>query len=117
MSSLKERLCDYWEPLTGDRLDLVAEEASSLPLFLRERYAVFSTLLFGRKSFLAIEVKGWETGSPVSIRSTPTPSTRRSTGPVILVLPILPSYARNRMSCRWAYLSLSPAVRLSCPTA
>lgn len=97
MSSLKERLFDYWEPLTGDRLDLVAEEASSLPLFLRERYAVFSTLLFGRKSFLALEAKGWETGSPGEYQKHADTLHQALHGPVILVLPILPSYARNRM--------------------
>jgi len=97
MSALKERLLNYWEPLTGDRLDLVAEEPPALPLFLRERYTVFSTLLFGHKSFLALEAKGWETGSPGEYQKHADSLQQTLHSPVILVLPILPSYARNRM--------------------
>jgi len=97
MFTLKERLLNYWEPLTGDRLDLVSEKASSLPLFLRERYTVFSTLLFGSKSFLALEAKGRETGSPGEYQKHAHTLHQALHGPVILVLPILPSYARNRM--------------------
>jgi len=97
MSSLKEKLFNYWESLTGDRLDLAAKDASSLPLFLRERYTVFSTRLFGRASFLALETEGWENGSPAEYRKQAETLGGVLHEPVILVLPILPSYARNRM--------------------
>ena len=55
MTSLKDRLLNYLETLSGERLDLSTEPDSALPLFLRERYAIFSTLLFGRKALLAVE--------------------------------------------------------------
>jgi len=97
MVSLKDRLMKHLEALTGDRLDLSAKEASSLPLFLRERYAVFSARLFGRKSIIALESEGWEIGSPGEYRKHADTLSQMLNEPVVLVLPILPSYARNRM--------------------
>jgi len=64
MSSLKQRLLDYMGTITGGHLDLMPEAASALPLFLRERYGIFSTRLFGRKFLLALEAEEWEGGSP-----------------------------------------------------
>ena len=64
MASLKERLLNHLELISGERPDLAAEAGSALPLFLRERYAVFSTRLFGRKSLLAVEAEGREIRSP-----------------------------------------------------
>jgi hypothetical protein len=64
MTNFKERLLNYLETLSGERADLAAEAGSALPLFLRERNAIFSTRLFGRKSLLALEAKDWEIGSP-----------------------------------------------------
>lgn len=97
MSALKDQLLKYWESLTGDRLDLTVEKTSLLPLFLRERYGVFSTHLFGRKSLLALETAGWESGSPGEYRQHADTLKQTLHEPVILVLPALPSYARNRM--------------------
>lgn len=97
MSALKRQLLSYWETLAGDHLDLAAEDASALPLFMRERYHVFSARLFGRKSFIAIEVEGWETGSPAEYRKHADTLSQLLHEPVVLVLPLLPSYARNRM--------------------
>jgi hypothetical protein len=97
MPPLKERLLDYLETLSVERPDLAVEAASALPLFLRERYAIYSTRLFGRKSLLALEAEDWEGGSPGEYR-THSKALRAMLGePVVLVLPILPSYARNRM--------------------
>jgi len=97
MSALKKQLHSYWETLAGDRLELVAEDTPSLPLFIRDRYQVFSARLFGRKSFLAIEKEGWETGSPAEYRKHSDTLNLLLHEPVVLVLPLLPSYARNRM--------------------
>lgn len=97
MLSLKDRLMKHLEALTGDRPDLAAKEVSSLPLFLRERYAVFSALLFGRKSIVALESEGWEIGSPAEYRTHADALNKLLNEPVVLVLPNLPSYARNRM--------------------
>lgn len=97
MSSLKQRLLGYLEVFSGERLDLVAEQASALPLFLRERYAIFSTRLFGRKSLLALEAEDWESGSPGEYGKHAEALKLKLGESVVLVLPILPSYARNRM--------------------
>jgi hypothetical protein len=97
MKNLKERLLSYLETLSGTRPDLSSEKAAALPLFLRERYKVFSTRLFGRRYLLALEVEGWESGSPGEYAKQ-VESMRRTLGaPVVLVLRVLPSYARNRM--------------------
>jgi len=97
MSSLKQRLLNYLEAIAGEHLDLVAEPASALPLFLRERYAIFFTRLFGRKFLLALEAEDWESGSPGEYGKHEEALKLKLGEPVVLVLPMLPSYARNRM--------------------
>lgn len=97
MPNLKERLLAYLEALTGERPDLAAQADSALPLFLRERYAIFSTRLFGRRSLLALEKEDWKNGSPSEYGKHAEALQLKIGEPVILVLPILPSYARNRM--------------------
>src|ERR1017187_5971335 len=97
MASLKERLLNHLELLSGERPDLAAEAGSALPLFLRKRYAVFSTRLFGRKSLLAVGAEGGEIGSPGEYGKHEEVLKLKLGEPVVLVLPILPSYARNRM--------------------
>lgn len=97
MNSLKQRLISYLEAVAGDHLDLVAEPASALPLFLRERFAIFSTRLFGRRFLLALETEDWESGSPGEYAKHAETLKAKLGQPIVLVLPILPSYARNRM--------------------
>ena len=55
MKPLQQNLLDYLQTLTGAHLDLVLEEASALPLFLRTRYDLCSLKLFGRRVLLALE--------------------------------------------------------------
>src|ERR1035437_9705981 len=64
MQNLKKRLISYIEAISGEHLDLVPEKTLALPLFLRERYSVLSTRLFGQRFLLAVEKEDWETGSP-----------------------------------------------------
>jgi DNA-binding MarR family transcriptional regulator len=90
-------LLGYLETISGEHLDLVAESASAVPLFLRERYAIFSTRLFGRKFLLALEAEDWEGGSPGEYGKHRETLKLNLGENVVLVLPILPSYARNRM--------------------
>jgi DNA-binding MarR family transcriptional regulator len=97
MSSLKQRLLDYLETVAGEHLDLMPETASALPLFLRERYGIFSTRLFGRQFLLALEAEDWEVGSPGEYGKHQATLKLNLGENVVLVLPILPSYARNRM--------------------
>jgi len=61
MANLKQRLLDYLEALSGERLDLIAEADSALPLFLRERYAVSSTRLFGASLWWPLRPRGGRT--------------------------------------------------------
>ena len=97
MPTLKQRLLGHIETVAGEHLDLLPEAMAALPLFLRERFAIFSTRLFGRKFLLALEAEDWESGSPGEYGKHHE-TLRRSLGDnVVLVLPILPSYARNRM--------------------
>ncbi len=97
MSSLQQRLLIYLEAISGVHLDLVTEPASTLPLFLRERFAIFSTRLFGRKFLLALEAEGWETGSPGEYAKHAETLREKLGEAVVFVLTILPSYARKRM--------------------
>jgi len=97
MPSLKQSLLSYLEAVSGEHLDLVAESASTVPLFLRERFAIFSTRLFGRKFHLALEAEDWETGSPGEYAKHAETLKLKLGEAVVFVLPILPSYARNRM--------------------
>ncbi len=97
MANLKNSLLNYLETLSGERLDLVPASASAAPLFLRERYELFSARLFGRNVLLALESEAWESGSPAEYGKHAEALRLKLGEPVILVLPLLPSYARNRM--------------------
>ena len=97
MSTLKQRLLDYVNTIAGEHLDLMPEAAFALPLFLRERYGIFSTRFFGRRFLLALEAEDWEGGSPGEYGKHQETLKQNLGENVILVLPILPSYARNRM--------------------
>ena len=97
MSKLKEYLLNYLEMLSGERPDLAAGEAAALPLFLSERYEIFSARLFGRKFLLALEAEDWESGSPGEYAKHEEALKSKLGEPVVLVLMTLPSYARNRM--------------------
>ena len=95
MKPLRQNLLDYLQTLTGAHLDLVLEEASALPFFLRTRYDLCSLKLFGRRFLLALE-----TGAPdsPSVYEAQTATLSQRLGePVTVVLPALPSAARNRM--------------------
>jgi len=94
---LKQHLLNYLENISGERPDLVEERASALPLFLRQRYSIYSARFFGRKLLLALEGKGRETGSPAEYGKQCDALRATLGSTVVLVLPMLPSYARNRM--------------------
>lgn len=98
MEALEKRLADYLEAITGERPDLrPIERGHSLPLFLRERYALRSVSLFGRKCALALESPDWEPGSPAEYASQASRLRETLGEPVAIVIPKIPSYARNRM--------------------
>lgn len=97
MLSLKQRLLAYLEALSGERPDLVEQHVAALPLFLRQKYTVYSTRIFGRKFLLALEGENWEPGAPAEYGKQRHALGAGLGGTVVLVLPMLPSYARNRM--------------------
>jgi DNA-binding MarR family transcriptional regulator len=97
MSVIKQQLLEYLKTISGEDLDLEPEAASALPLFLRERYSIFSARLFGRTFTLALGALGQEQGSPGEYGKHQSAIKKGLGKDVVLVLPILPSYARNRM--------------------
>lgn len=97
MLPLKQRLLDYLETISGEHLDLMAEPAAAIPLFLRERYVIYSTRLFGRRFLLALETEDWERGSPAEYGKHAEGLEQKLAEPIVLVLAMQPSYARNRM--------------------
>src|SRR5690349_20266787 len=95
--ALKERVSAYLEAVAGERPDLVEEHLSALPLFLRQRYAIYSARLLGRRFLLALEGQDWEPGSRAEYGKQWQGPGAKFGPTVVLVLPRLPSYARNRM--------------------
>ena len=97
MNFLKQRLLDYLETVSGERPELLAEKASGLPLFLRERYQIHSTHLFGRRFLVAMEKDDGGASSPGEYESQAEALRHHCGETVVLVLPMVPSYTRNRM--------------------
>ena len=116
MLSLNQRLLDYLEALSGERPDVAAEKALGLPLFLRERYDFQSVRLFGRRFLLALENENWDAGSPGEYEKQAAALQNQLGEPVVLVLPRLPSYARNRM-VRLGIPFIVPGSQTFLPTA
>ncbi|MEO8614821.1 MAG: hypothetical protein ABI600_06755 [Luteolibacter sp.] len=100
MAALETRLIDYLQSITGEPPDLqrvAVERAAGLPLFLRERYRIHTIRLFGKKCLLALEATDWESGSPAEYGSHANILHEKLGEPVVIVIPSIASYARNRM--------------------
>ena len=98
MKTLKSRAENYLKKLDEHLGPFSSQIASSLPLFLRERYALFSTKLFGRNWQLAVESDGWNLGTPMEYQQH-LQQIIQATGEhhVALVLPFVSSTVRHRM--------------------
>jgi len=116
MHPLQQHLRDYLESLIGERPDLVREKAARLPLFLRERYQIESVHLFGRRFLLAFETQDGNASSPREYESQAKVLRTQLGEMVVLVLPMLPSYARNRM-VRLGIPFIVPGSQTFLPTA
>ena len=116
MIPLTQRLLDYLETVSGERPHLVPEKAAGLPLFLRERYQIQSLHLFGRRFLLAMEKNDWAAGSPGEYENQAETLRTQLGETVVLVLPMLPSHARNRM-VRLGIPFIVPGSQLFLPTA
>ena len=116
MITLAQRLLDHLEMILGERPDLVAEKADGLPLFLRERYRLHAVQVFGRRFLLAVENEDWDAGSPGEYENQAEALRQALKGTVVLVIPQLPSYARNRM-VRLGIPFIVPGSQVFLPTA
>lgn len=100
MQVTKQRLIKYLEEVTGSEPELqwnLAELTAKLPLYLRSRYTLSSLNIFGRRCLLAIESSDWELGTPAEYAAHSQTLQRELNESVAIVLPVVPSYARNRM--------------------
>lgn len=100
MPSLQQRLIGYLQAITGDAPDLqcaAGDRVAGLPLFLRERYRIHGVRLFGKKLLLALENQKFEKASPAEYGSHARTMHEKIGEPVIIVIPAIPSYVRNRM--------------------
>jgi len=97
MTNLKERLLNYLETLSGERADLAVEAGSALPLFLRERDAIFLPVCSEGSLCWRLKRRTGKSDHRANTGSTKRLFKLKFSESVVLVLPILPSYASNRM--------------------
>ncbi len=98
MKQLRNRVEGYLAKLDERMGPFVPRSIPSLPLYLRERFSVFSSRVFGRNWLLAIEEDGWDAGTPTEYRQhwqQMKQATREVN--VAIVLPSLSATMRNRM--------------------
>jgi DNA-binding MarR family transcriptional regulator len=94
---LLKHLQEYLKMLLGTEPELRLVAMPNLPLFLRERFAFYSTHLFGHPWTMAIENEAWETGSPGEYEKQANLLRPHFEAPVVFVLDSVDSIARQRM--------------------
>jgi DNA-binding MarR family transcriptional regulator len=114
--SLKRQFLDHLAEVTGAVPDLVAAKVVGLPLFLRERYQFSRTRIFGRSFLLALEQGNPEAATPGEYEKHAGTMRSQAGEPVVLILPALPSYIRNRM-VRCGLPFIVPGSQIFLPTA
>jgi DNA-binding MarR family transcriptional regulator len=114
--SLKRQFLDHLAEVTGSVPDLLAAKVAGLPLFLRERYQFARTRLFGQSILLALEQGNPESATPGEYEKHADTLRSQSGEPVVLVLPALPAYIRNRM-VRCGLPFIVPGSQIFLPTA
>jgi DNA-binding MarR family transcriptional regulator len=87
----------YLAALTGNPIAIQPRPSGNLPLFLRDRFAIASVRLFGKDWVLALERPGWEPLSAGEYQDRSDAIERHLETPVVLVLPALASYTRDRL--------------------
>ena len=93
----KKLLGSYLESLTGQPVDVAAEQSSRLPLFLRDRFRIYSTSIFGKTWLLALEVEGHDPYSAGEYGQRAKALEQHLGKPVVLVLPSVESFTRNHL--------------------
>jgi hypothetical protein len=98
VKDLRNRAEGYLTKLDERLGPFIPRAILSLPLYLRERFSVFSARVFGRNWLLAIEEDGWDAGTPTEYRQH-WQQLKKATGEehVAFVLPSLSATVRNRM--------------------
>ncbi len=97
MVPIEKELISYWRALIESDLILQEARTERLPLFLRRRYLFRASKLFGTNYHLAIENAPQDPCSPAEYADHLRVLQEAVGGPVALVLPSIPSYARGRM--------------------
>lgn len=114
MPPLDQRLLAHLEVVSGQRPWLKPEVASSLPLFLSERYQLQRTEIFGRMFLLALE-KG-ASASAGEFEQHSNQLYHHLGEAAVLVLPALTQTARNRLVRRGVPF-IVPGSQIFLPTA
>lgn len=98
MKTLIEKTEEYLLRFNEGLGSLTPLEISSLPLFMRERFSLFSVRLFGKSWLLAVESADWDPGTPTEYRRH-WQQLKQATGEthVALVLPFVSATVRDRM--------------------
>lgn len=90
-------LWDYLEKLTGERIEQVKMEAASLPLYLRERYALWKGAVFGREFVFAVDQSSEESPTATELANHSTLLSQTLGAPLALVLPSVLPALRQRL--------------------
>lgn len=97
MLPLQKRLADYLANFAATPAVLMEEKASRLPLFLRERFRLYSAPFGGRRFLFAVEAGAREPVTPGEYEKLAATLRSQLGEPAVLVLDHLPTYARNRL--------------------
>jgi hypothetical protein len=76
---------------------LEPQDAGQLPVFLRQRFRMYRTKLFGREWVLALEAQDWEVGVPNEYRQQIAILADALKSPVVLVMVAANAALRNRL--------------------
>jgi hypothetical protein len=90
-------LWDYLEMLTGEQIEPAQVEAVSLPLYLRERYALWKGAVFGREFVFAMDRGGEEAPTATEFANHATILSKAVGRAVVLVLPGIVAGVRQRL--------------------
>lgn len=98
MKTLKDKAEDYLLRLNENLGPFMPVEILPLPLFMRERFSLFSIRLFGQNWFLAVESPDWDPGTPTEYRQH-WQQLKQATGEshIAMVLPFVSATVRDRM--------------------
>ncbi len=113
----EQALLDYVELITGarPRVDGPPPNTSTIPLFLREHYEFVEIEIFGRKVSLAFEKNQPRQFSTGEYARNAAALKDRLGKDIVLVIPKLPSYVRNRL-VREGVPFIVPGAQMFLPT-